>query len=90
MANTVRAIYENGHLILLSPLNLGEGEEVDVTVQTAREKRRTLLSDILVSSEDLRGGYNPTSLPARGAFDDEASQGKPLSEIIIEERGDYE
>ncbi len=38
----VRAVYERGNLKLLSPLNLPEGTQVDLTVEVTQEKIKFL------------------------------------------------
>lgn len=78
----VRAIYQNGHLRLLDPVELQDGQEVEI--QFVPRSLEEAAADLLISFE-----------PTDDAFDDEAAQrqldkalrGKrPLSEIIIEER----
>lgn len=52
MSQPIRAIYEDGHLRLLDPVELAEGEQVEVTIQqqpvpprTEDEKFRAALGD---------------------------------------------
>ncbi len=81
----VRAIYENGQLRLLDPVDLQEGQEIYVTIMSERERVRAALADILVQMPD----------PTDDDFDEEAAAREiedafrglpPLSETIIEER----
>lgn len=83
MVKTVRAVYEKGKLRLLVPLDLQEGVEVDVTIQTPRERMRQLLESPGVEEDD---NNDLEDVPPVGIFDTYATQGKPLSQIIIEER----
>ena len=83
---TVRAIYENGHLKLLSPLNLEEGVEVEVMIESARDKMRRVLAALVVDeSSDIE---DLGEMPSIGFYDMYANKGKPLSELILEERDD--
>jgi predicted DNA-binding antitoxin AbrB/MazE fold protein len=85
MTLSIKAVYENGYLRLLQPLDLPEGQVVQVSILTARERLREALGDLLVDKD----------LPEDDDFDeeaimreiDEAFQGQPpLSEDIIQER----
>jgi predicted DNA-binding antitoxin AbrB/MazE fold protein len=82
---SVRAIYEHGHLRLLDPVDLSEGQEIRVTIMSERELARAALADILVQMPD----------PTDDDFDEEAAMREieeafrgqpPLSETIIQER----
>lgn len=86
MALEVEAIYEDGRFLPLSPVHLQNGEKVklDITVQSARERMRETLVGLLVEDED--DGEDLGDVPPVGVFDVYASQGKPLSQLIIEER----
>ncbi len=82
---SVRAVYEQGHLRLLDPVDLKEGQEIHVTIMSDRERVRAALGDLLVE----------TPITSDEDFDEEqlmqeieeAFRGlPPLSEIIIQER----
>jgi predicted DNA-binding antitoxin AbrB/MazE fold protein len=82
---SVRAIYEHGHLRLLDPVDLQEGQEIHVMIMSERERIRAALGDLLVE----------TPITTDEDFDEEqlmkeieeAFRGQPpLSETIIEER----
>jgi predicted DNA-binding antitoxin AbrB/MazE fold protein len=90
MALYVRAIYENGMLRLLEPIDLAEGQEVQVNVNATNEKDelRAILSDLPIrwSNPD-----DDTDAWVEDMADeiDRAFQGEPpLSQYIIEDRGD--
>jgi predicted DNA-binding antitoxin AbrB/MazE fold protein len=85
MAQAVRAIYEQGRLRLLDPVNLIEGQEIHVMLLSERERARAALDDLLVQ-------YEPAPIEDVDeakllAEIDAAMQGKPpISDAIIEER----
>jgi predicted DNA-binding antitoxin AbrB/MazE fold protein len=95
----VRAIYENGMLRLLDPVQLREGEQVEVVVQmledsaheSHRAKLRAALADMDIqwstpdiSVDDELGNVDEEALLSQ--IQEELSGSKPLSEIIIEDR----
>ncbi len=86
----VNAIYESGQLRLLEEVNLIEGQRVQVDIQTI-EDELTLLKRLL---GDRIQWADPTLDPhpeveALADEIDRAFQGNPpLSEIIIQERGE--
>lgn len=81
----VRAVYEGGHLRLLDPVDLKEGQEIYVTIMSERERVRAALGDILVKpSRFVKDDIDEEAL-AREV--EEGFRGvPPLSEAIIEER----
>jgi predicted DNA-binding antitoxin AbrB/MazE fold protein len=85
MTQAIRAIYEQGWLRLLDPVNLIEGQEVHVMLLSERERARAALDDLLVQ-------YEPEPIKEVDeaqllAEIDAAMQGKPpISDVIIEER----
>lgn len=87
MGITVNAIYENGKLVLLEPLDLQEGQQVQVTVLTERDRVRAALKDILVETHFSEGDED---------FDEEAlmeeireaTKGLNFSDLIIQERNE--
>ncbi len=85
MAQTVRAVYEQGWLRLLDPVNLSEGEAIHVVLLSERERARAALDDLLVQYEPEPGeDVDEVKLLAEI---DAAMQGKPpLSDAIIAER----
>lgn len=96
MATTISAIYENGVLRLLAPLPLPEHTPVEVTVDLpsvaahadSRERVRTALVAAGLShpQSDRWVGSQPLSTEERLALARLVPAGKPLSEIIDEER----
>ncbi len=85
MAQAVRAIYEDGRLRMLDPVALIEGEQVQVTILSDRERTRAALGDLLVDSEpDRDDSVDEAVLQAEI---DAALQGQvSVSDVIIQER----
>ena len=85
MAQAVRAVYEQGWLRLLEPVNLIEGEEIHVMLLSERERAHAALDDLLVQYEtEPVEDVDEAKLLAEI---DAAMQGKPpISDAIIEER----
>jgi predicted DNA-binding antitoxin AbrB/MazE fold protein len=85
MSTSIRAVYENGKLRPLEPVDLAEGQEIQVTILTDRERVIAALGDLLVK-------FPPSDDPdideeALQREIDESYQGGPsLSDAIIEER----
>ena len=95
MGEAVTAIYENGVLRLLEPLALPEHTQVQVYIQTAalhmdehhRQVYEALVRAGLSSPEpDPVPPGEPLSEEEREELARRFAVGKPLSEIIIEER----
>jgi predicted DNA-binding antitoxin AbrB/MazE fold protein len=85
MVYAIRAVYEQGKLRLLDPVELIEGQQIQIAIMQEQEMVRAALGDLLVQ---------PTS-PLQDELDEEAlmrqldeafAGHKPLSETIIEER----
>jgi predicted DNA-binding antitoxin AbrB/MazE fold protein len=53
MVTPVRAVYEQGHLRLLQPLDLLEGQEIDVLILTEREQAIAALGDLVAATTPL-------------------------------------
>jgi len=80
--DTVRAIYEHGQLRLLDPVDLAEGQAVNIAILSEKDRVRAALGDFVAP----RKMDNKDSEVERYANDIETGT-RPLSEIIIEERG---
>lgn len=81
---SIRAIYHDGQLQLLDPVNLSEGQEVRLQILSDERSRvRDALSDLLVDAEVNGVDFDESAL--QGEID-EATQGITLSDLIIEER----
>ena len=85
MAESIRAIYENGNLRPLVPVDLVEGQEVQITIVPTEDRVLAALGDLVVD-------YSPVDLVE---VDEEALQREidaayqdipPVSNAIIEER----
>ena len=95
MPEIITAVYENGVLRPLNPLSLQEHQTVRIQVLTeepatdAQQIIQSLVAAGLVTPPPLRGDIPPVSEEARRELAQRLGQcpGKPLSEIIIEDRG---
>ncbi len=95
MSEIITAVYSNGMLRPQNPLSLTDGQTVRLQVLTleasseAEEIIQSLVAAGLVTPPPHRGDVEPVSEePWRELTQRlEASPGKALSEIIIEERG---
>ncbi|MEG4395606.1 antitoxin family protein [Microcoleus sp. BROC3] len=101
MPETITAIYENGVFRPLSPLSLNDGETVEITI-VAEVSQEELKGDRekAIKLMDLR---KLMGLPTKQFKLDAAAEqkrrelfeklkgrvGKPLSEIVIEDRGPW-
>jgi predicted DNA-binding antitoxin AbrB/MazE fold protein len=105
MPETIAAVYENGVLRPLSPLSLNDGEIVQIKIvaevspeelKSDREKAIKLM-DVrgLMRLPSKRSQVDPAELARREEKWRELFEklkerpGKPLSEIIIEDRGPW-
>ncbi len=92
MTDTIRVVFEHGLLRPLDPVDLREGQEVQVTIVSERERVRAALSDILVPDDSDRTDEEDAVLDALDedvffAEMDSLIRGSPsASEMIIEER----
>ncbi len=95
MSETITAVYSNGVLRPQNPLSLRDGQTVrlqvltEETASSAEQIIQSLVAEGLVTPPPHRGDVEPVSEEAWRELTQrlEASPGKPLSEIIIEERG---
>jgi predicted DNA-binding antitoxin AbrB/MazE fold protein len=85
MGQALRAIYEKGKLRLLDPVNLTEGEEIQVMILSERERAVAILGNLLVDYEtDDTDDIDEIALQAEI---DAAMSGNPsVSDAIIDER----
>jgi predicted DNA-binding antitoxin AbrB/MazE fold protein len=96
MATTVSAIYEDGVLRLLAPLPLPEHTPVEVTVDlpspsSQRDARDRIRAALVVAglsqpASEPWAGPPPLSAEERAALAQQIPAGRPLSQIIDEER----
>jgi|MTBAKSStandDraft_2_1061841.scaffolds.fasta_scaffold19130_3 predicted DNA-binding antitoxin AbrB/MazE fold protein len=85
MSQAIRAIYREGQLRLLDPVNLSEGEEIQLMILSADERVTTALGDLLVEIADPLAGDIDEAVLAREI--EEGFRGQsPLSDTILEER----
>jgi predicted DNA-binding antitoxin AbrB/MazE fold protein len=88
MSQIIRAVYTQGVLQPLDPVEFMEGEEVQLTLVSSRDSVKEALADLIVvpigPSEDEVNAIDQAALMQRI---EKAFQGqRPLSEDIIEER----
>src|SRR3569623_514943 len=87
MAQAVRAVYEHGHLRLLDPVTLAEGEQVSVTIQSGRERLRAALGNLIVEAPKPASDNIDADALMRLVEEDLREAGFPsVSDAIIEER----
>ncbi|MBA3944101.1 MAG: antitoxin family protein [Herpetosiphonaceae bacterium] len=96
MATTISAIYEDGVLRLLVPLSLPEHTQVEVTVDvpataTFRDSRERIRAALVAgglsrAQSEPWAGPPPLSTEERASLAQQVGPGRPLSEIINEER----
>ena len=85
MVHSIRAVYQNGQLRLLDPVELSEGQEVELVILSEQEKLHSALGDLLVQIDsDSIEDIDEQSLLAEIAEDFRGQP--PLSQSIIEER----
>jgi predicted DNA-binding antitoxin AbrB/MazE fold protein len=97
MPEIVTAVYENGVLRLLSPLNLRERQTVRIQIlpeepaDEAEQVIQTLVAAGLITPPPGNSNVDPVSEEERRELAEILGKapGKPLSEIIIEERGEW-
>lgn len=97
MSQIVTAIYEKGVLRPLKPLDLQEQETVRIQLLPAEAPDKTadvirlLVGAGLLTPPPGHSGVEPLSNEERQALADRlgGTSGKPLSELIIEERGEW-
>ena len=83
---SVRAIFRDGQLQLLDPVDLREGQEVELHILSdARSRVRDALSDLLVQLNDKAISVDFDEAALQREIDD-ATHGITLSDLIIDER----
>ena len=97
MNNTITAVYENGVLRPLTPLTLPEHAHVQIqlrqvlTPTEASEHRRRIREALVAAglsppTTDVPSAFRPISAERREELARLFATGRPLSELIIEER----
>lgn len=82
---SVRAIYQNGQLELLEPVDLVDGEEVHIQIVDKEDILLDLMSDLIIQSESA----DEDELIDEDALIrqlDRTTKGTTLSDIVIDER----
>jgi predicted DNA-binding antitoxin AbrB/MazE fold protein len=86
MTTPIRAVYEDGRLRPLQPVDLAEGQEIELVILTERERATAALGELLVQVPDAD---NEEDIDEEALLREieEAFRGQPpLSETLIEER----
>lgn len=86
VAQPIRAIYEQGRLRLLDPIDLAEGQEIQLMILSERERARTVLADILVHHEPDTELDDINEAALQAEIDAETKGKVTVSDAIIEER----
>ena len=98
MPETITAIYENGVLRPLSPLSLNDGETVQIQLWPDDPKKQAELAIQFLVDRGLvtplpNDPHNVEAVTDEDVYELAkrlgAKSGKPLSEIIIEDRGPW-
>jgi predicted DNA-binding antitoxin AbrB/MazE fold protein len=97
MSAIVRAVYEQGVLRPLHPLDLREQQRVRIQIWLEEASEEEEITRLLVSAGLMRSQPRrdppppPLSDEERRALADRIGRapGKPVSEIVIEERGEW-
>ena len=92
MGHTITAIYENGILRPLSPLDLPEQSQVEIDVRQvvapSKSAKRSQIHEALVSAGlETDFAKNQISGERRKELAEIFSSNKPLAELISEDRG---
>lgn len=96
MPETIAAIYENGVFRPLSPLSLNDGETVQITIVAEVSQRQKSMIKMMTEGQLVPFPTKQFKLDAaaeqkrRELFEKlKGRVGKPLSEIVIEDRGPW-
>ncbi len=85
MLQPIRAVYHAGQLRLLDPVDLSEGEEIQLMILSESDRVLAVLGDLLVKVPD-----SSSENVDEAALAQEIEQGfqgqSPLSETILQER----
>ena len=96
MPETITAVYENGVFRPLSPLSLNDGETVQITIVAEVSQRQKSMIKLMTEGRLVPLTTKQFKLDAaaeqkrRELFEKlKGRVGKPLSEIVIEDRGPW-
>lgn len=85
MSQPIRAVYNDGRLRLLDPVDLSEGEEIQLMILSDEERILAALDDLLIDIADPTTEESDEDALAREI--EEGFRGQsPLSATLIEER----
>lgn len=82
---SIRAVYRQGQLHLLDPVNLEDGQQVHLQIiETPETPLHVLIADMLTTFEATEGDVDEAALLQE--LDHHLAGKRPLSEIILEDR----
>jgi predicted DNA-binding antitoxin AbrB/MazE fold protein len=85
MVYAIRAVYERGTLRLLDPVELQEGQHIQINILQEQELVQAALGDLLVQPvSPINKNIDEEALMSQ--LDEAFTGQKPLSETIIDER----
>ena len=86
MTISVRAVFEKGKLRLLEPVDLAEGQEIELMILTERERATAALGDLLAQVAAPTDGDSVDEARLMREIEEGFRGQRPLSETILEER----
>lgn len=97
MTNAIRAVYEQGHLRLLDPVDLFEGQQIEIMIQepsgagelTLAEIDRRLREAGLLAEVDVPDDAVELSPQERERIGLLLASDRPVEDLIDEDRGAY-
>ena len=87
MSQAIRAVYSAGQLRLLDPVDLSEGQQIQLIILSDEERIRAALGDLLIEVPDPTD-VNTDEVALMREIEDGFRGQPPLSETIINERHD--
>lgn len=81
---SIRAVYRDGQLRPLDPVDLQEGQEVQLQIVGTGTKLADAVADMLVTYDEVEPAFDEAAVQQQ--LDAALKGQRPLSEIIIAER----
>lgn len=84
MSHPIRAVYSEGQLHLLEPVELAEGQEIQIVILSGRDQLRSELGDLVDTVPEVDTDLDEAALMSEieAGFRNQS----PLSETIVQER----
>lgn len=86
MSTPIRAVYSSGQLRLLDPVDLVEGQQIEVVILTERERVRAALGDLLAKFPHADDEEDIDEEALMREIEEGFKGTPPLSDDIIAER----